>query len=205
VLLARHARVETGVRKSRSPRDGTIGRPGAPHTGYPEPGTCVLRSSSCRRRLTDASLGRANRSSGFYPPTAWPGHWVRQRGCYGSDRVADRPSALHAEAPDRHGRGTRLAPDCSSRREPSRIDERLSPCCVGALPGISARTRRNGVAETRGLNPSLHGAWSEYRNRRRRRKCRYLFGLAHCDVHRLWMLKHALGRRSATHPHDVDL
>ena len=149
----------------RSPRVGTIGRPGAPHTGYPEPGTCVLRSSSRRRRLTDASVGRANESSGFDPPTAWPGHWVRQRGCCGSDRVADRPSALHAEAPDRHGWGTRLAPNCSSRREPSRIDERLSPCCVGVLPGFSARTRRNGVVETRGFNPSLHGAWSEYRNR----------------------------------------
>src|SRR5438309_5194248 len=95
--------------KTRSPRDGTIGRPGAPHIGYPEPGDCSLRSSSCRRWLTDASLGRANRSSGFHPQAAWPGCKVHRCGCCGSDRVADRPSALHVEAPRRRGQGTRLA------------------------------------------------------------------------------------------------
>src|SRR5207245_9450999 len=40
-------------RPKKSPRVGTIGRPGALHTGYPEPGDCSLRSSSCHRRLTD--------------------------------------------------------------------------------------------------------------------------------------------------------
>src|SRR5205807_7664005 len=45
--------------ETRSPRVGTIGRPGAPHTSYPEPGACALRSSSRRRRLADAPLGRA--------------------------------------------------------------------------------------------------------------------------------------------------
>lgn len=94
----------------QSPRDGAIGRPGALHTGYPEPGDCSLRSSSRHRRLTDSSLGRVNRSSGFDPQAAWPGCKVRQYECYGSDRVADRPSALHAEALRRRGWGTRLAP-----------------------------------------------------------------------------------------------
>jgi hypothetical protein len=74
------------------------------------PGDCSLRSSSRHRRLTDSSLGRVNRSSGFDPQAAWPGRKVRQYGCYGSDRVADRPSALHAEALRRRGWGTRLAP-----------------------------------------------------------------------------------------------
>jgi len=74
------------------------------------PGTFVHRSSSRHRRLTVASLGRAYGSSGFHPQAAWPGRKVHQCECYGSDRVADRPSALHAEAPSRRGWGTRLAP-----------------------------------------------------------------------------------------------
>jgi len=114
--------------ETRSPRVGTIGRPGAPHTSYPEPGACALRSSSRRRRLADAPLGRANRSSGFHPQAAWPGRKVRRCECYGSDRVADRPSALRAEAPRRRGWGTRLAPTARTGEILSRIDERLSPC-----------------------------------------------------------------------------
>src|SRR5689334_20787147 len=87
-----------------------VSHPGASRTGYPEPGDSLPRSSSRRRRLTVASFGRANGSSGFHPQAAWPGRKVHQCECYGSDRVADRPSALHAEAPRRRGWGTRLAP-----------------------------------------------------------------------------------------------
>ena len=96
--------------ENRSPRDGTIGRPGAPHTGYPEPGDFSRRSSSRHHRLTDSSLGRVSESSGFHPRAAWPGRKVRRCECCGSDRVADRPSALRIEALRRCGRGTRLAP-----------------------------------------------------------------------------------------------
>ena len=103
------------------------------HAGYPEPGDCSLRSSSCHRRLTDSSLGRASRSSGFHPQAAWPGRKVHQHGCYGSDRVADRPSALHAEAPRRRGWGTRLAPTIQAgeplpdRRPPEPLLRRRPP------------------------------------------------------------------------------
>src|SRR5579859_3049687 len=78
-------------------------RPGAPHIGYLEPGDSSRRSSSRRRRLTDTSLGRADESSSFHPQAAWPGRKVHRCECCGSDRVADRPSALHVEAPNRRG------------------------------------------------------------------------------------------------------
>src|SRR2546429_4880706 len=61
-----------GENKHEAPGTARAAR-GLQHIGYPEPGDCSLRSSSCRHRLTDASLGRANRSSGFHPQAAWPG------------------------------------------------------------------------------------------------------------------------------------
>ena len=116
------------VRKCRSPRVGTVGRPGAPHIGYPEPRDCspVLLPITAGW-LMRRSVGRFG-SSGFHPQAAWPGRKVHQCGCYGSDRVADRPSALHTEAPRRRGWGTRLAPTARVSEVTSRIVERLSPC-----------------------------------------------------------------------------
>lgn len=149
-----------GRGKNRSPRNGAIGRPGAPHIGYPEPGDCSLRSSSCRRRLTVASLGRAIRSSGFHPHTAWPGRTVHRCECCGSDRVADRPSALHAEAPLRRGWGTRLAPTIRAgeilpdRQAPEPLLRRRPPrnfrsdCVVQALLGHQAPTLPRPTWET---------------------------------------------------------
>src|SRR5258708_5024889 len=84
---------------------GRLSTPGGPHTS-----ATPSRGHSGPRRLTVASRGRAYGSSGFHPQAAWPGHKVHQCECYGSDRVADRPSALHAEALVRRGWGTRLAP-----------------------------------------------------------------------------------------------
>src|SRR5712691_11773062 len=50
----------------------------------------------------------------------------------------------------------------------SRIDERLSPYCVGALPEISARTSRAGVAGAPGPNPSPFDAGTNLRTTRNR-------------------------------------
>ena len=81
--------------------------------------------------------GRAIKSSGFHPQAAWPGRKVHQCERYESDRVADRPFALHAEALDRRGRDTRLVSPVQAGVF-TRINGRLSPCCIGALPEISA-------------------------------------------------------------------
>src|SRR6266702_5878719 len=103
-------RVRFGTDGKTKPPGRQLRRPGAPHIGYLEPGDSSRRSSSRRRRLTDASLGRADESSSFHPQAAWPGRKVHRCECCGSDRVADRPSALHVEAPHRRGWSTRLAP-----------------------------------------------------------------------------------------------
>src|SRR3954468_23982947 len=52
--------------------------------------------------------GKACWSSGFHPQAARPGRKVHQYERCESDRVADRPFALHAEALDRRERDTRL-------------------------------------------------------------------------------------------------
>src|SRR4029077_18995753 len=101
--------------------------------------------------------------------------------------------------------GARDWPQLSKPESRSRIADRLSPCCVGGLPGISARTHLAGVAKTRGLIPSLQSAWSQYRPRSEARKCRCFFGLAHLRVHRLWMLTAAAAGHCRDRPHDVEL
>jgi len=45
----------------------------------------------------------------FDPQAGWPSHLVRPFERCESDRVADRPFALHPEAQDRGGWSTRLA------------------------------------------------------------------------------------------------
>ena len=95
-------RYDSGT-KTRSPRDGLILRPGAPTHWLP--GVEGLRPSffSLPPPMDCFVLGRANRGSGFHPQATPSGRSVHQCECYGSDRVADRPSALHVEAPFRRG------------------------------------------------------------------------------------------------------
>ena len=57
-----------------------------------------------------ARHGLARRGFNANPQAGWPSHLVRSRKRCESDRVADRPFALHSEAPDRSGWSTRLAP-----------------------------------------------------------------------------------------------
>src|SRR2546422_8478167 len=82
-----------GENKHEAPGTARAAR-GLQHIGYPEPGDCSLRSSSCRHRLTDASLGRANRSSGFHPQAAWPGRKVRRCG-RSEEHTSELQSRLH--------------------------------------------------------------------------------------------------------------
>lgn len=163
------------------------------------------RSSSCHRRLTDTSLGRANRSSGFHPQAAWPGRKVHQHGCYGSDRVADRPSALHAEAPRRRGWGTRLAPSIRAgellpdRRPPEPLFASAASPEFPLGPTLQAWPRR----EVSTLPSKARG--SQYRACAQVRKCRCFFGLARSYVHRLWTLTPAPTGHCGERPHDVEL
>ena len=77
--------------------------------------------------------------------------------------------------------------------------------CVGALPGISVRTRHEGVVETRAPTLPLTARGEQYRGGVKRRKCRCFFGLARCYVHGMWMLTCSPITRSGVLPHDVDL
>jgi len=76
---------------------------------YPGSERCRRRSSPTCHRLADSPLGRARWGPGFYPQTGWPSCLVRPFERCDSDRVADRPFALHPEAQDRGGWSTRLA------------------------------------------------------------------------------------------------
>jgi len=76
---------------------------------YPRSGHHCRRSSLTCHRLADSPLGRARWSLGFDPQAGWPSHLVRLWERCESDRVADRPFALHPEALDRGGWSTRLA------------------------------------------------------------------------------------------------
>lgn len=97
----RLAHLEAGL-ETRSPRDDSR-RPGAPTHWLP--GVEGLRPSffSPPPPMDCFVLGRASRGSGFHPQATPSGRSVHQCECYGSDRVADRPSALHVEAPFRRG------------------------------------------------------------------------------------------------------
>ena len=163
----------------------------------PGAGGSLLRSSSRRRRLADAPLGRANESSGFHPHAAWPGRTVHQRGCCGSDWVADQPSALHAEAPDRRGSGNATSRIRSSGEVASRIDERLSPWLRRRSPRIFPRAGRNGVVEIVSLTPFPSRRGEKYGAAGDARKRRSFFGLAHLGVHRLCTLTATGWMRSA--------
>jgi hypothetical protein len=121
--------------------------------------------------------GRAHRSSGFHPQAVWPDHLVHQYERCESDRVADRPFALHVEALDRRGRDTRLVSPVRAG-VCTRINERLSPWCVGVLPGISARTRHAGRGQDEVPTLLLHSD-GQSMPRAKPRKRRGFFGLAH--------------------------
>src|SRR5437762_1564638 len=69
------------------------GRPGAPHIGYPEPGDCSLRSSSCRRRLTDSSIGRATGAPASIPKQ--PGRAARFTDVGAAGQIGSRTDLPH--------------------------------------------------------------------------------------------------------------
>jgi len=97
------------ARKQNGPRISceTAGRL---RTGYPEPGDSLPLFFFLPPPRGLIVRGRAVKSSGFHPQAAWPDRKVHQYERCESDRVADRPFALHTEALDRCGRDTRLVP-----------------------------------------------------------------------------------------------
>jgi hypothetical protein len=131
--------------------------------GYPESEDSLLRSSSRRLRMDWCIRGRAARSSGFHPQAVWPDRKVHRCERCESSWVADQPFALHAEALDRRGRSTRLAPPVRAGVA-TRIAGRLSPCCIGVLPGIPARTHRTRRDRDRESQPFPHAARAQYRD-----------------------------------------
>ena len=72
-------------------------------TGYPEPGDSLPLFFFLSPPRGLVVRGRASKSSGFHPQAVWPDRKVHQYERYESDRVADRPFALRAEALDRRG------------------------------------------------------------------------------------------------------
>ena len=173
-------------------------------TGYPEPGDSLPLFFSQPPPHGLIVRGRANWSSGFHPQAAWPGRKVRQYEHCESDRVADRPFALHAEVLDRRGRDTRLV---SSIRAGvfTRINGRLSPCCVGALPEISARTRHAGRGQDCESRPFPCTARGQYRCFSRPRKRRYFFGLQRFLCSRCGRVNNAAAASSENYPPRVKL
>ena len=126
------------------------------------------------RRLIGSALGRSG------APASIPqrlGRAARFAGAGAAvDQVADRPSALHAGAPRRRGRGTRLA-------SPARVDaitrivRRLGPCCQAASPEFSLRRVTRGVAGTARSPPFPHTTGAQDKRLIKSRKCRCFFGL----------------------------
>ena len=178
--------------------------PAVLRTGYPESGDSSRCSSSRHRRKDWFVHGMANRSSGFHPRAAWPGRKVRQYERYESDRVADRPFALHAEALDRRGRDTRLVSPVRAG-VCTRINGRLSPCCIGALPRISARTRHAGRGQDCESRPFPCTARGQYRTVEKLRKRRCFFGLARVLCSACARLTGATARSSRKFPPGVEL
>jgi hypothetical protein len=120
-------------------------------------------------------------------------------------QIGSRTDPPHCTPRHRVGEdGARDWPQLSKPESRSRIADRLSPCCIGGLPGISARTHLVGVVKTRGLNPSLQSAWSQYMGCWKARKCRCFFGLAHLGVHRQWRLTLAPAGHCGDRPHNVE-
>jgi len=99
--------------------------PGGPYTSVTRSRGLLPRSSSRRRRLTDSSLGRANRSSGFHPQAAWPGRKVHRCGCWGQiGSRTDFRTARRGTASTWLGHAT--GPSYPTRRGSSRSPAALS-------------------------------------------------------------------------------
>jgi len=159
---------------ARSPEGG-----GPPHAlATRSQGIHSLCSSSLRRRLGCFARGRAVGSSGFHPQAAWPRREVHQ--CGRCDSAGSRRLlALHAEAPDRRGRGTRLTSPARERRSPGSSDAR-SPCLRRRPPRNSlAGLATQGVAETYGVPTLPLRDKAQCRDRSESRKRRCFFGLRH--------------------------
>src|SRR5574341_266283 len=94
-----------------------------------------------------------------------------------SDRVADRPFALRAEALDRRGRGTRLASPVRAGVA-TRIAGRPKPLIASApSPESPLGLATQGVVKTASPDPSLAQRAGKSRDRPRARKRRCSFGL----------------------------
>ena len=89
---------------------GAWGSHGRPPREPAEGVACAAVLLSPRHRLAVPPLERAEGGLSCYPQAGWPSHLVRSRPRCESDRVADRPFALHSEALRRSGWNTRLAP-----------------------------------------------------------------------------------------------
>jgi len=89
---------------------GAWGSHGRPPREPAEGVACAAVLLSLRHRLAVPPLERAEGGLNCYPQAGWPSHLVRSRPRCESDRVADRPFALHSEALRRSGWNTRLAP-----------------------------------------------------------------------------------------------
>jgi hypothetical protein len=121
----------------------TAAEPGArtavPCADYPKSGRCRFRSSPAGHRWLMHHC-RAVRGFGFHPHAGWPSRVVRQRQRCDSDRVADRPFALHSEALRRSGWSARLAPPVQAGVITG-ITGCPCPCKADNLPRYAARTR----------------------------------------------------------------
>ena len=108
--------ISTGSGSREKSRDRKKGRPPSLSAATAVPHTDRLRSElsppffSCSPPLAELPVGRVNKGPSFDPQASWPAHLVHPCKRCGSGRVADRPSALHPEAPNRGGWSTRLAP-----------------------------------------------------------------------------------------------
>lgn len=103
-----------------------------------------------------------------------------------SDRVADRPFALHAEAPDRRGRGTRLASPVRAGVA-TRIAGRPKPLFASApSPESPLGLATQGVVKTASPDPSPAQREAKSRCPRRARKRRCSFGLRDSGVGSMW-------------------
>ena len=191
-------------RKTEAPGTAKIGRPGAPHIGYPEPGDCspVLHPATAGGLLR-RSVGRSGAPASI---PKQPGRAARFAGASAAGQIGSRTDLPHCTSRHRIDvdRGTRLAsairvgeilPD---RRAPEPLLRRRPPRNFRSDP-----SRRRGQDTRPQPFPVRRG--NQSRDPAKPRKCRCFFGLAHFDVHRVWTLTTMARAACGVLPHGVEL
>ncbi len=177
---------------------GAWGSHGRPPREPAEVVACAAVLLSPRHRLADPPLERAGRGFSCYPQAGWPSHLVRSRLRCESDRVADRPFALHSEALGRSGWNTRLVPSvwvgCHQVR---RRSEGVSPSMTS--PDCPPKQLRVPPPPKRRVPATRH----QFTGSSKTRKCLIFFGLRCVVVEAMWMRKWCSNRRSAVSRHTL--